>query len=315
MALRQIVSFVICEAGIPYTSDSEKEYLHSRINSAAEELYKNNDLPKALREEFVVLEPTESEVFTLPHYVGQLRGIRLPRQNVASGGNITGMAQRYGYYSWGGVATDNFRVSGEVPTLRNITLQQPITVELSKVLTADATIVLIGNTFEEDNVVTTVTIPSGDTQITFSSPYSELTSVAKQTYFSARIAGFEENYPGFPLFEIASSQDYARYLKVQVRDLLVNVSYDREIGFELLYKPRFQPMRTLNHEFAIPGIYDRAIGFYCIAQYSKKTEDFDAYMEKASRELNIINEDEARGRTSKIRILHSKHAEVYDRCI
>lgn len=315
MALKDIVNFVRAEAGIPYTLQHEKDYLHSRINSAADELYTNNDVPRCLKEVFIAVQPNASEIFTLPSYVGQVRACRRPRQNYASGVSISGPVDRYQFYTWGGVAVDNFRIVGESPTLRNIELQQNIVIKISRALAEDVTINLIGNTFVDTNVLTKVVIKAGTVYTIFSSPYLEFTSIRKAEYFDARVSGYEESIPSDPLFEIPTEQDFARNIKIQVRDLLVAVNYDHEIGWEMLYKPKFIPFRSVDHEFIVPDIYDRAIGFYCLGQYSKKKEEAQLYYEKAASQLNRINEDEARGRKQHFSAAYSKHAATYDRVL
>jgi hypothetical protein len=313
MSLRTIANFVASEAGVPYTTDADKAYLHDRINKAAEELYINNDLPHVLQELYMSLNANVSEIFTLPPYVAKLRGLRRPHYDGKNALTFTGIVPRYQKQAWGNISLDNIRVVGEVATGRDINEEQDITIQLSRVQSTDVTIVLTGDTAEEQGYIEEVTILAGELSTTFSSVFTQINSAVKTPFFFGAVKAFEELAPGAPLFEILAAQVRSNYVKVQIQDLYMFRVTSGQYNFELLYKPKLPLMYSPNSEFIVPEIYDQCIAWWTISQYVKSGDDAQMYLAKVATKLANINEDEKRGRKEKFNIGYNNAAETYDR--
>jgi len=314
MSLQSIANFVATEAGAPFATDADKAFLYDRINRAAEELYINNDLPGTLREVYVALPIDVSEVFTLPPEVYKVRGFRRPMYDARNGQTFTSQVSRYQKQTWGDIAMDNIRISGQEATSRNIIEEQNITIQLSRQYSSPVNVIICGDSAKETNLINTVTIPASSKTVTFSSPFTKITSVTKSPFFFGTVSGIEESYPGKPLFTIPSANLTSNYVKIQVQDLYMFVAAAGQYCFEMLYKPRLPIMWSPSSEFIVAQIYDQCIGWWTIAQYYKTAAAEKAvYTEMVANKLANINEDSSRGMKKQFNVGYEKHAETYDR--
>jgi len=313
MSLGSIANFIVSEAGVPYETDSQKAYLHDRINKSAEELYINNELPNCLKEVYVEFNGKVSETFTLPNYVYKVRGLRRPHYDFRNGMTFTNMLPRYQKQTWGDVALDNVRIVGQTAIARDVCEEQNITVVLNSTLAEDVKIVIIGDTAQESGRIVKVTIPAGQTNATFSSPFLQITSITKSPFFYGIVNGYEELAPGAPLFQIPSAFSTPLYTKVQVQDMRMFIVTQYQYVTELLFKPRLPVMYDIDSEFIVPVTYDQPIAWWTIANYIKTGDQASMYAGKAAGKLANINEDEERGQKQTFNVGYNVHAETYDR--
>lgn len=313
MSLLDIAKFVSSEAGVPYTTVADKRFMHDRINKSALEIYINNDLPNSLQEVFISLQSGNSEIFTLPSYVYKVRGLRRPQFDVKNGMTFTNMVPRYTKQMWGNVAMDNIRIISTVATTRDIMMEQEITIELSDKQDVDVTVVVIGDTAQKTNFITSIIVPANTQSVTFSSLYTSIKSVSKKEFFYGTVYGYEEQLPGKPLFEIPAALMRSMYVKIQIQDLYMYRVVSGQYNFELLFKPKLPIMYSEDSEFIVPEIFDQCIGWWTISQYIKGADEKLAYQQKVIDRLSMINDDEMRGEKKLFNVGYNVHAEAYDR--
>ncbi len=313
MSLATIANFVQTDAGVPADTFQDLAFLYDRINRSAEEIYTKNDLPKSLMEVYVSINSNNGESFTLPDYVKEIRGVRRPMYDTKNGMTFTSTVPRYAKQTWGDLALDNFRLVGYSPTRKDISLEQDITVEISRALDKEVAVIVIGNTEEEQGVIQEIIFPVGTLSVTFSSLFTEITSVVKREFFFATVTGTEENTPGSPLFTIPANQNESYFVRIQIQDQYMFQQVLNQWNFELLFKRRLPIMYSPNSEFIVPRVYDQCIAWYTIAQYIKGADDSAMYMSKCVNRLAELNSEQERGQKVPMNVSYNKHAETYDR--
>lgn len=131
---------------------SQRSWLISKINAAAEEVYESDDLPGCLREAYILVTPN-SEI-ALPEFVGRLRAVReafLKRpytlQDMRPRYHVSNWANEWNKFVYKGTSAIKFDVVNAAPPVATIS-----------VANENLTLTIVGSTIDSNRTSETVTM-------------------------------------------------------------------------------------------------------------------------------------------------------------
>lgn len=234
--LKDVVDFVLSRTGFPTREQALRE-----INFAWVEIWNSDDLPNSLFE--MSVQPFDNTArISLPHFVGQLRGVKLNAGRI----RVDLMTPRPYYqddtyfqspYVW--------RILGVSPIATAITNATTLNLSISEAEDIAFTATLIGPTDNAAEDSETVTFEIGDTEKQTVKRFTDLTSVTKSALTKSNlvIQGANDEEFGF----VANNEYEARNTIVQITDKCFKICNNCRC-FDVLFK---KPAPILYNENAV----------------------------------------------------------------
>lgn len=268
MSLKNILLDVSSVLGLDIADADELAYHISKINEAASELYRSNDLPGCLREQLFRIDDTETFQVAFPSQVDEIRGLRF--YDVGGGQiSIEDMRPRYHLNRWGNTGKIRFRIKQSNALLsRSINNAALFTFTLKEAEASDVVINVIGKTTKSSKYSETLTIAAGSLAATTTKSYEEFSTIEKTALnnFDITITDVDNEIMG----EIKNFELSPRYTIAQIREddfaPLLNNSYPLNT-VECLYKTTFYPFRSNYDEFPCRNC-DKLIAWKFIEHYA-----------------------------------------------
>lgn len=254
--LKNILDDVAAELGTLLSSTSERAWLLARVNEAADELYRNNDLYRSDREQLFNVGQTDQQI-ALPIYVGKLIACRDYDWRIT--GDIQDMRPRYKSDSWKEPFLEypyfKWRDKGFSAIQLDITDVAPLTLSTSVPATSNFSIFVTGSTESATRITETVNFVVGDTSKNTVNFFESIESIRKSVVNSEDITVTDMN--GRVLATIANSELASGYTLVQVLDRYEQRSEAALV--ECLYKLKFTPFKNDYDSFPCGDMFDKAI--------------------------------------------------------
>lgn len=268
MSLKNILLDISSVLGLDIADADELAYHISKINEAADELYRSNDIQDCLREQLFQINDSETYQVAFPSQVDKIRAIRFYDTH---GGQIKleDMRPRYHTHRWGNNGIIRFRIKRQNALLqRGINNAALFTFTLKNVETVPIVINIIGTTTKASKFSETLTIPAGSLAATTANSYEEFITIEKTTTNNYDI--IITDVDGENMGEIKNYELSPRYTIVQIREddfsPIINNSYPLNI-VECLYKTSFVPFRSNYDEFPCRNC-DKLIAWKFIEHYA-----------------------------------------------
>ena len=268
MSLKNILLDVSSVLGLDIANADELAYHIAKINEAAEELYRSNDIPDCLREQLFSFDDSETFQVALPSQVDKIRAIRLYDTNRGQV-SVEDMRPRYHKNRWGGVGKLRFQIKQQNALLqRSINNAALFTFTLKEVETVPVVINIVGKTTKSSRFSETLTIPAGNLSVITTKSYEEFIAIEKSSLnnYDITITDVDDEIMG----EIKNYELSPRYTILKIREddfsYLTNNSYPLNL-FECLYKTAFIPFRNNYDEFPCRNC-DKLIAWKFIEHYA-----------------------------------------------
>jgi hypothetical protein len=250
MNLKYILEQVESSSGMnsPELNSKSRELLIKFINKAAQEIYKEIDLPRVLKEAYINV--TNSTRVTLPTFVGELRAVRNPKGKM----DLTDLRPRYALADWHN-EWNKFRIVGETAINQEILNTSPLSVETSNA-DDDLIITLVGETDTSNRA--TDNIQMTEAEVLGTKNFNNITSISKNkiTEDVVKIYDAENN----ELAVIYADQFTSRYLVVDISKYPAMQCCDGEsFTAEILFKPRLGSLFFDQDTFPLQGYEDLLI--------------------------------------------------------
>lgn len=290
MSLKNILLDVSSVLGLNISDPTELAYHIAKINEAADELYRSNDIPGCMREQLFEIDDTETYQIAFPSYVDKIRAIRFYDTN---GGQITteDMRPRYHMHRWGSNGRLRFRIKQQNALLsRGIDNAALFTFTLKKVEATDVVINIVGKTTKAERFQETLTIPAGTLFATTVNSYEEFISIEKTVLnnYNITITDVDDNEMGI----IYNYELRPRYTIVMIREddfaPVTNNSYPLNI-VECLYKTTFVPFVNNYDEYPCRDC-DKLIFWKFVEHYAvyKGTAEMQQFAINAAAKVSQI---------------------------
>lgn len=297
MALKAIITRIASELGYSVTTESELDFLTTKLNELGKALYQSKDIKGCLWEITVYLDsddegPLFSSLVSLPHYVGNLRGLRY--SNVVGGKiPLNDIVPRYHYgRGWGANAfTLPYRIINDnSPIQREISNASTLTFSIANPVSKDINVAIIGKTSTANKKQELVTIVAGETSVECIGNYEEIYSITKDGPCDEdiTITDADDNEMGV----IPNDKLSPLYTVIEVNDANASIAANTTptgvlASIDILYKKRYYPFVNLNDEFPCPDCDD--ILFYLFAAWHEsQTPGMEARTGGAAQTANTL---------------------------
>jgi hypothetical protein len=287
MSLAYVLREVSAALGFhPETVPDDRTYLVNQINKACKELHEGRDLINCNREQLFSLSPQTQQI-SLPHYVGQIRGVR----NYYTRRQITlhDMRPRYQSGGWteGLLAwRDKYRS----PLLRDLSSHAPITLRIPKEEAAAFTVAVTGATPNSSRVTEVVTFAPGEKSKQTTNSWASIDAITNVALHTYDVSVYDVDCDLIAV--LPNSEFQSDYKVVQVLDFIA-IAPSSPYMVEVLYKIRFQPMKDDFDQFCCPGYDDAIIWKTMSFLYAKKDmEKSVAADAKCNQVLRQIGDDQ-----------------------
>jgi hypothetical protein len=284
--LNNILTDIASDIGGDLTVASQKALIIDRVNKAAKEIYTKTDLKNSLREQVFDLD-TETAQVTLPHYVGEVRGMRHYDARLRI--SINTYAPRYHYGMAHEVWALKFRKLSKSPIQREISNESTLEFSIPLVESVNISLVITGRTSNSNRFSETVVIPAGELTAMSVGNYTSVESLQKTAYtiYDVTVKDVDDN----TLAVISNNELASEYNLFQVLDY--NIETNTAV-IECLYKHKFYPFRSDNDEFVCGPDYDRAIYYKYVEYELARQQKFDQAIlaqSECNRLIKEIGED------------------------
>lgn len=270
MALLQIIDTFCEKTG--WDPVNQRDAVVKIINRAAKEVYEFTDLPGCLKE--IVVQALPNNVIALPYYVGELRAMR----NYYGYGKLIAreMAQKYSYQPWNEI-WQNWRVLKKSPIQRSVeSALQPLVFSIESADSIDCVINIAGSTLEAHRVTEQIIIAAGDTEVSPTNLFTDITSISKEAVNNKDITVTgrdEDNTADITLAEIPNDRLDSIYTIVDVSKLPSGGDAGTSYRYvETLYK---EPLAYLSNDgdcFPCDG-FDDAIAYKALEHEASEKEN------------------------------------------
>lgn len=246
MSLKTILQRVQSDAGATSVelNTAQREWLITKINEAAEEIYEEcPDLPLALKECFI--KPTNGYRIACPPFVGELRAVRSQRYNDLW--KLSDIRARYNSVDWP-EKWNKARLLSIEPIAIELTDSAPGTIEVA-VADPTLTVSLTGETTTSNNDSEVITCSS--TSNAWTKSFTSFRSIIKNKITRQNVVVKDTN--GTEMAVIYADQFESRY---QVFDVslypTIQDCTDGTFIMEVLYKPRLPYLYYDDDVFPVP---------------------------------------------------------------
>jgi len=221
------------------------------IDRAAKELYEQNDLLDCMTTRIFDLSDDETQILALPWYV------YLPKKwRAIDSGAVFSQAQQSARFQIWSDDFCNWIFVRRSPFCREILNCGPIELRLAEVEESDVVIKLSGRSTHASHAEEQVTIPAGQTSVFTTNHWHEMVSLSQIPHeHDLRVYDLEGNLMSLMPNHV-SSVSYTHYRR---EDDLTGYNSFKGTKVEILYKPVYQPLNTVNSTFQCGDRYDDAI--------------------------------------------------------
>lgn len=230
------------------------------VNRAAREIYANTDLPGSLFErEFAI--STETQMITLPWYVGEVRGARRPSWDHKI--QLVTPQLRHHYKPWRQPSMQ-WRQMFKTPLIRHMTQAGKLVVTLSVPESSRTiTVTIKGQTSTAMQHTETVTFSPGETTKTTTAQFIQaapfgITNIVKSHRTSGDVT-ITQAADGREIAVIANCMLTATNRLIQIHDGQRSVMYATNEHVEILFKWPFMELIDDTDQFLGTDAYDDAI--------------------------------------------------------
>ncbi|NBR87738.1 MAG: hypothetical protein EBS84_20180 [Proteobacteria bacterium] len=273
--LLDILTELSQELGRDLSVATDRTWLLTQINHAAQELYNSDDITGCEHEQILVLGQTDQQI-VLPWYVGHLIGVRRYefRDNIQQVDMRPRYArsgwkkpfQQYPYFQW--------RQKGKVALSRNLTDEAALTVSLPEGTTAAETftVTIVGSNSQSARVRETVTFAAGERTKTTEQFFSDVLSIIKsrETTYDLVVT----DVAGNEVSSIPSHMRSAMFNLVQVLDRNEQQSQSQLV--EILFKQQYEPYVSDTDVFTPGAVYEKVVYWktleHCFAKLDGKED-------------------------------------------
>lgn len=253
--LSDIKQFAREIVGLPESDDALLRY----INRAAQELYDSHDLPNSLWEAFFTF-GTQTQLITLPWYVGDIRGVR--RHQYSNKIQVVDSRPRYHYSPWV-QPLDQWRIIGNTPLTVSQTQAGTLTVTIAVAESTAFTVRIRGQTTTASIASETLTFPAGATsqtttiQFTQPAPFGIVAiTKSRKTLTDVTIT---QSSDALEIARIPNCMLEASNRLLQVHDGEFNTAFGTDELVEVLFKWPFIPLDADEDMFLGTNRYDQAV--------------------------------------------------------
>lgn len=250
----------------------------ANINQAAREIYEQRDLLDQNISEIFDLSNTDTQILALPWYVHSPKKWR----NVDTGA-IFNASQQSARFQWYPNDFNDWIFVRRSPLCREILNTGPFLLKLRKVETSPVIVRIAGTTPQSSNHEEEVTIPAGTLEKYTTSNWISAVSISQDPHdYDITIYDIDENIISIVPNHL-SSVIYNHYRR---EDDICPFNSEKASKIEVLFKPVFRPLLTVNSSFQCGDRYDDAIMW--------KTLEHDALLNKddvaaANNAANMYN--------------------------
>lgn len=266
MALRDIIAEIAADGGIDVTNQQQLAFVTKKINSAAKEIYEQNDLVGSLREQVRNVDVPQGNVITLPFYVGKVRAVRYysPQLNL----KVRSMAPRYTAKFWQSKDFLSWELKGDRAISSDIQNASVMSFSFGMPVDVATKITIIGTTPTASQCIETISFAIGDQVKSTTNQFSSISSITKDQLTNSNVIMVDID--GNPISGIANNQFKALFQTVQIVNMPNNLNgtggtFQPASNYvEVLWKLRFKEFKTpltidqATDEFICPE-YDQAI--------------------------------------------------------
>jgi len=284
MSLQTILTRISSDLGISITTESELDWAITKVNELAKELYDSKDIKDCLREVTINLDtddegPVFSSLVSLPHFVGELRGIRY--SNI-TGGKIPLNDMRPRYHSGKGWGANSFAipyrlVREDAPIKHDIVNASVLTISVDVAESVDVHVVVVGQTDNSSRVQEIITLTAGQLTVDSVGNFEEIESISKLEYTNNDIiiTDVESN----EIATIPNNSLQSLYKWLELNDANASIAGTAALSgqlsaIDLLFKQRFMPFVNLYDEFVCRGC-DSILFYKFAAWYEAKTPGYE----------------------------------------
>lgn len=259
MAVTQLLKYAGEITGSGVLDDTRRTQLMLYINRACRELYESGDLPGSLWERVFAVE-ADSQLITLPWYVGSLRGVR--RATYSNKVQLVDMRPRYHYRPWR-QPTLQWRVIGRTPLIRSLTQASQLQVTVLAAQTETFTVTIVGQTTTASRAQETLTFEPGDLVKTTSMQWTQaqptgIFAIRKSARTTADVL-IKQSVDGVTVAEIPNHLTSADNALLQVHDGSYTLTYTSGEGAEILFKWPFVELAEDTDQFLSTDTFDQCV--------------------------------------------------------
>lgn len=272
------------------TNANTRALLLDKINSAAREIWREKDLPGALRE--ITARVYAERIVGLPSFVGSLRAMR--ENATGRPWTLNDLRPRYHWSTWQ-TNWNNWRLIGYSPTQVEVTNQAPVTLSID---VADPTLIitLVGATAEARRASETVTMDA--TTKTGTINFTKFDSIAANKVPSCDVmitdAGNTE------LATLFSDSRECRYILVDVSKYPNNGECaDGTYKMDILYKMHLPVLTNDSDVFPVPD-YDDIIALKTVQLYTENQEGKEQRAVMAQQKAEMLMDAVAKDQTGTV---------------
>jgi len=267
MTLIELRKRLARETGLNADNELQAGVLDDLVNDAAQQIYTQTDLPRALREEAFSVDTTDTVPrITLPERVGEIRGVRDWADRI----KLHDIRPKYNSLPWPNDVLYTFRILYETPIARSIDnalglymvplAGDPTSVEVSIVgSTADAQ--ELHATFAGDGTGSAVGVL-----------WTSIASITKDAITPVDVLLLEGDADGAEMARLTSYGDRSKYIEIELYEYggkaccCSEPTWSADRCLEVLYKPPFRPLLDDNSTFQLDG-YDYEIIYTAVKIY------------------------------------------------
>ena len=261
MQLIQMITRIGREIGLNPNVEAEKSQLIELANDAAQEMWVQTDLPRALMEEtFTVNGDDATERVTLPGHMAEIRGIRDRLDAI----ELHDIRPRYMLRPWPDQSGYTFRILAESPIARSI--DNALTLYMAPTTEVSLTVTIAGRTAAADHYV--ATFDENGQGTAEGVLWEDIVSITKSGPTTNDVVITSGDATGAEMARIGARSERSKYTLIQ----LIEKAYGGEAPttvypsrmLDVLYKPEYRPMIGDNDSFQLEG-YDIPIIYSAVA--------------------------------------------------
>lgn len=264
MTLRQIAARLGREIGLSADDEQQYDALVDLVNDAAQELYEQTDLPRALLEETVETPCACVTRVTLPGRIGELRAIRDNFDKI----RLHDMRPRYNSYPWPKGDSYVFRELRVTPLERSIDNAIGFYMDPIPSFEGDLEVSIAGRTNTTNEVHGTFDKNGeGSAQGIL---FEEVYYIQKNSVTPVDVILRSGTADGIEMARIYSHTERSRYIEIELIEkpqTCCTVPIQRPTRcFDILYKPPFRPLLEDTSAFQLEG-YELPIVYKAVEIY------------------------------------------------
>lgn len=290
--LKDIITEVAGPLGLNPQISADRLLITSKINRAAKDLWEETDLIGSLLEQFFTIPATSNHEITLPHYVGNLRGVR--SVNWKEKLNLFDMAPRY-YYGHSFQSNLSWRIKNRSPLHTSITNSAPMVISIPTAETTRIIFYVNGTTTTAKRKQEQAIIEAGSTSVTLSSSFEEIFSFGKNIVTDRDCTLTDSD--GNEMSVIPNILLDVTYPVIQILDKAFTSQNDAYV-IECLFKQVSLPLINDYDQFVIPE-YDDVISWKTLVNFYMLKEGQEqlalTFQSKVAERLRNKDSDASRG--------------------